>query len=224
MIDFGFSSRFCLKGVSKPPFDELNLAFHVGDDKAAVERNRELLKHEIGAKTLVFMEQIHSCEVCEITAENLKGFLATPPRCDAVFTRLSGVGLCVMVADCAPIIAIDEKQGIIAAIHAGRAGTISRILSKCVLEMKSEPKNLKIIIGAHIKGSCYEVGELDLGEFNTYKKGGFFDITAALKDEIKSLGVRNYEISEICTHCDKNYFSYRRDGQTGRFAGWVIKR
>lgn len=222
MVDFGFSSRF--GGVSKSPFDSLNLGYHVGDEIEAVSKNRELLKHEIGAKDLVFMEQIHSDNVLEVTSENLSTFAKTAPKCDALFTRLSGVGLCVMVADCAPIIAIDEAQGIIAAIHAGRAGAISRILSKCVLEMKSEPKSLKIIIGAHIKGSCYEVGELDLGEFNAYKKGGFFDITAALKDEIKSLGVRNYEISEICTHCDKNYFSYRRDGQTGRFTGWVIKR
>lgn len=222
MIDFGFTTRF--GGVSKSPFDSLNLGYHVGDEIEAVSKNRELLKHKIGAKSLVFMEQIHSCEVCEITAENLKSFLATPPRCDAIFTRLSGVGLCVMVADCAPIIAIDEKQGIIAAIHAGRAGVCAKILSKCVAQMKSEPKELKIIIGAHIKGSCYEVGELDLGEFNAYKKGGFFEITAALKDEIKALGIKNAQISEICTHCDKNYFSYRRDGRTGRFSGWVIKR
>lgn len=222
MVDFGFSSRF--GGVSKAPFDTLNLGFHTGDAAAAVAKNRELLKREIKASSLVFMEQIHSDYVLEVTSENLSDFAKTAPKCDALFTRLFNVGLCVMVADCAPIIVSDEKQGIIAAIHAGRAGVCAKILSKCVQEMKSEPKDLKIIIGAHIKGSCYEIGDMNLGEFNAYKNGGFFDITAALRAEINALGVKNYEISEICSHCDKNYFSYRRDGKTGRFAGWVIKR
>ena len=222
MINFGFSSRF--GGVSKAPFDTLNLSFHVGDAAAAVAKNRELLKREIKAHSLVFMEQIHSDYVLEVTSENLSDFAKTAPKCDALFTRLFNVGLCVMVADCAPIIVSDEKQGIIAAIHAGRAGVCAKIHSKCVLKMKSEPKDLKIIIGAHIKGSCYEIGDMNLGEFNAYKNGGFFDITAALRAEINALGATNYEISEICSHCDKNYFSYRRDGKTGRFAGWVIKR
>ena len=222
MVSFGFSSRF--GGVSKAPFDTLNLGFHTGDAAAAVAKNRELLKREIKAGSLVFMEQIHSDCVLEVTSENLSDFVKTAPKCDALFTRLFNVGLCVMVADCAPIIVSDEKQGIIAAIHAGRAGVCAKILSKCVLEMKSEPKDLKIIIGAHIKGSCYEIGDMNLGEFNAYKNGGFFDITAALRAEINALGATNYEISEICSHCDKNYFSYRRDGKTGRFAGWVIKR
>ena len=222
MVDFGFSSRF--GGVSKAPFDTLNLGFHTGDAAAAVAKNRELLKREIKASSLVFMEQIHSDYVLEVTSENLSDFAKTAPKCDALFTRLLNVGLCVMVADCAPIIVSDSKQGIIAAIHAGRAGVCAKILSKCVLKMKSEPKDLKIIIGAHIKGSCYEIGDMNLGEFNAYKNGGFFDITAALRAEINALGATNYEISEICSHCDKNYFSYRRDGKTGRFAGWIIKR
>ena len=222
MVDFGFSSRF--GGVSKAPFDTLNLGFHTGDAAAAVAKNRELLKREIKAHSLVFMEQIHSDYVLEVTSENLSDFAKTAPKCDALFTRLLNVGLCVMVADCAPIIVSDEKQGIIAAIHAGRAGVCAKILSKCVAQMKSEPKDLKIIIGAHIKGSCYEIGDMNLGEFNAYKNGGFFDITAALRAEINALGVKNYEISEICSHCDKNYFSYRRDGKTGRFVGWIIKR
>lgn len=221
MVGFGFSSRF--GGVSKAPFETLNLGFHTGDETAAVAKNRELLKREIKAGSLVFMEQIHSDYVLEVTSENLSDFAKTAPKCDALFTRLLNVGLCVMVADCAPIIVSDEKQGIIAAIHAGRAGVCAKILSKCVLEMKSEPKDLKIIIGPHIKGSCYEIGDMNLGEFNAYKNGGFFDITAALRAEINALGVKNYEISEICSHCDKNYFSYRRDGKTGRFAGWIIK-
>lgn len=218
---YGFSTRF--GGTSKGEFSSLNLGYHTGDEPKSVAQNRELLKDEIGANFLVFMEQIHGCEICEITSENLSEFLEFPPKCDAIFTKLSGVGLCVMVADCAPIIAIDEKQGIIAAIHAGRAGVCQKILSKTIKAMKSAPNELKIIVGPHIQSSCYKVGELDLDEFNKYKFKGFFDISKALKDEINALGVKNYEISDLCSHCDSRYFSYRRDKITGRFAGWVMK-
>ena len=218
---YGFSTRF--GGISKAPFNELNLGFHTGDDKNAVKQNRELLKNEIGANSLVFMEQIHGNKICEITSENLDEILEFPPKCDAIFTKLSGVGLCVMVADCAPILAFDSKNGVIAAIHAGRAGVCERILTKTIKAMKSAPNDLKIIVGPHIQGSCYEVGELDLGEFNKYKFKGFFDISKALKDEINALNVKDYEISEVCTHCDNKYFSYRRDKITGRFAGWIMK-
>ena len=218
---YGFSTRF--GGVSKGAFSSLNLGFHVGDDENDVRQNRELLKNEIGANFLVFMEQIHGNKICEITSENLSKILEFPPKCDAIFTKLSGVGLCVMVADCAPIIAIDSKKSVIAAIHAGRAGVCERILTKTIKAMKSAPNDLKIIVGPHIQGACYEVGELDLGEFNKYKFKGFFDISKALNDEINALKIKNYEISELCTHCDNKYFSYRRDKITGRFAGWIMK-
>lgn len=218
---YGFSTRF--GGVSKGEFSSLNLGFHVGDDANAVRQNRELLKGEIGTNSLVFMEQIHGSKICEITSENLSEILEFPPKCDVIFTKLCGVGLCVMVADCAPVLVCDEKKGAVAAIHAGRAGVCERILTKTIKAMKSAPNDLKIIVGPHIKGSCYEVGELDLGEFNKYKFKGFFDISKALKDEINALGVKNYEIKGICSHCDSRYFSYRRDKITGRFVGWVIK-
>ena len=218
---YGFSTRF--GGVSKAPFNELNLGFHTGDDENDVRQNRELLKDEIGANSLVFMEQIHGSKICEITNENLGEILEFPPKCDAIFTKLSGVGLCVVVADCAPIIAIDSKKSVIAAIHAGRAGVCGRILTKTIKAMKSASNDLKIIVGPHIQGACYEVGELDLGEFNKYKNNGFFDISEALNDEINALKIKNYEISELCTHCDNKYFSYRREKVTGRFAGWIMK-
>lgn len=217
-----FSSRAL--GVSKGVYEGLNLALHTGDDASVVAQNEAILKQQLGAKKLVFMEQIHSDAVYtlkderELIKRNENSYKIKVP-CDGVFTSLKGIALCVMVADCAPIIILDEQNAKIAVVHAGRAGVCAKILSKCVQAMSSERAALKVLIGPHIKASCYEIGELDLGEFKRYKKGGFFDISAALEDEIKALGIKNYEISDVCTHCDASFYSYRRDGVCGRQVG-----
>ncbi|AII15267.1 multi-copper polyphenol oxidoreductase laccase [Campylobacter iguaniorum] len=213
----GFSSKF--GGVSKGKFAGLNLATHVGDELGNVEQNREILRQKIGAKKLIFMEQIHSDVVSEIS--NLD---AKIPPCDALITGLKGVAICVMVADCSPILVLDRASPKVAVIHAGRAGVISKILSKTIRKMGSNPANLEVIIGPNIKGNCYEIGDLDLGAFNAFKNGAKFDMDAALKNELESLGVASYKFSQICTHCDERFYSYRRDAITGRFCGFAYLR
>ncbi|QLI05901.1 multi-copper polyphenol oxidoreductase laccase [Candidatus Campylobacter infans] len=219
-----FNANLAVNGASSGVFANFNLALHTGDCQNALEKNESILKREIGARMLVFMEQIHSDKIYELKStkdlrQKTKISYEIKTPCDAIITSLKGVGICVMVADCAPVILIDEKQVKIAVIHAGRAGVCAKIISKCLNAMKSQPQDLKLLIGAHIKGACYEVGGLDLGDFNRYKNKGFFDITQALKDEINALGIKNYEISDICTHCDDNFYSYRRDKICGRQVG-----
>lgn len=217
--EFGVS-----KGVSKGVYAGLNLALHTGDDASVVAQNEAILKEHLGARKLVFMEQIHSDAVYtlkderELVWRNEHSYKIKVP-CDALITSLKGIALCVMVADCAPIIILDEQNAKIAVVHAGRAGVCAKILSKCAQAMSARPSELKVLVGPHIKASCYEIGALDLGDFNRYKKGGFFDISAALEDEIKALNIKNYEISGVCTHCDASFYSYRRDGVCGRQVG-----
>ena len=200
-ITAGFTNR--LGGVSKGKFSSLNLGDHVGDNPADVIKNREILAKNLGVKKLKFMKQIHSDKV--FVLENEDDEL---PECDAVITNLSDVGICVLVADCSPVVMIDEKRGVICVAHAGRAGVTLKICTKAVTLMSekfgSKADEMSVFVGANIKGGCYEVGELDLGEFN-------------------ALGVRNLNFSEVCTHCDERYFSYRRDGVSGRFCGFAVK-
>lgn len=210
----GFSIKF--GGVSNGRFSGLNLATHVGDELSLVEQNREILRQKIGAKKLIFMEQIHSNDVYEIS--NIDDKI---PPCDALITSLKGVAICVMVADCSPILVLDRLSSKIAVIHAGRAGVIGKILSKTIKKMNCDPVNLEVIIGPNIKGSCYEIGDLDLGEFNIFKNDAKFDMDAALKNELEGLSVLDYKFSQICTHCDERFYSYRRDGITGRFCGFT---
>ncbi|WP_170019267.1 peptidoglycan editing factor PgeF [Campylobacter sp. RM16190] len=219
----GFTTRF--GGVSSGAYESLNLGDHVGDEAKNVAKNREILAKllSVKAKNLKFMRQIHSNRV-EII-RNLDDEIAP---CDGIITNLKGVVLCVLVADCSPILIVDEMREVVAAIHAGRAGVVGQICTNAVNRMKSEfgskTQNLKVFVGPNIKGGCYEIGELDLGEFNRYKNDGKFDINAALADEFKELGVKSVKFDEICTHCDERYFSYRRERVTGRFAGFIMAR
>lgn len=154
-------------------------------------------------------------------------FLSIFPVCDAMITDLGGVGLCVMVADCSPVILIDEKNGAIGVAHAGRNGVIKKILSKTAMKMSeiygSKFSDLAVFVGTNIKGSCYEIGDLDLGEFERFKNGGKFDMDLALRAELKELKINKFAFSNVCSHCDQNHFSYRRDKDTGRFCGFVLK-
>ena len=219
-ITAGFTNR--LGGVSEGKFNSLNLGDHVGDEPRDVIKNREILARNLGVRQLKFMKQIHSDKV--FVLENEEDEL---PECDAVITNLSDVGICVLVADCSPVVMIDERRGAICVAHAGRAGVMLKICTKAVMLMGekfgSRAGEMSVFVGANIKGGCYEVGELDLGEFNAYKIGRNFDMNAALRDEFSALGVRNLNFSEVCTHCDERYFSYRRDGVCGRFCGFAVK-
>ena len=222
-LKLGFTTRF--GGVSEGAYEGLNLADHVGDLPANVAKNREILAAALGTApfNLKFMRQIHSNRV-----EILRDLKDELPPCDGVITALRGVTLCVLVADCSPILIADERRGVVAAVHAGRAGVTGKICTNAVNLMASEfgceASDLRVFVGANIKARNYEVGELDLGEFNRYKKDGKFDMETALRDEFAQLGVGQAEFDPRCTFETQELFSYRRDGVTGRFCGFIMNK
>lgn len=222
-LKLGFTTRF--GGVSKGAYEGLNLAGHVGDLPANVAKNREILAAALGTApfNLKFMRQIHSNRV-----EILRDLEDELPPCDGVITALRGVTLCVLVADCSPVLIADEMRGVVAAVHAGRAGVTGKICTNAVRLMKSEfgceASDLRVFVGANIKAQNYDVGELDLGEFSRYKKDGKFDMEAALREEIAALGVGRAEFDPRCTFETQGLFSYRRDGVTGRFCGFAMNK
>ena len=219
----GFTTRF--GGVSEGAYEGLNLGDHVGDLPANVAKNREILVEQIGVapSNLKFMRQIHSNRV-----EILRNLDDELPPCDGVITALRGIALCVLVADCSPVLIADERRGVVAAVHAGRAGVTGKICTNAVNLMASEfgceASDLCVFVGANIRVRNYEVGELDLGEFNRYKKEGKFDMEAALRDEFTALGVGRVEFDPRCTFETGELFSYRRDGVTGRFCGFIMNK
>ena len=211
----GFTTKF--GGVSSGVYAELNLAMHVGDNANNVEKNRQILCQKIGANRLIFMDQIHSDKV-----EALNDINQILDPCDSIFTGISKVGLCVMVADCSPVLLYDKRLNLIAAIHAGRAGVVNKIISKTVDKMGSNTSDIVAIIGPNIKQKCYNIGNMELGEFNKFIKNGYFDMDKSIEFELKNLGIKNMQFSIVCNHCDNRFYSYRKSKVTGRFAGFIM--
>ena len=207
-------------GVSEAPYDELNIAYHTGDDPAAVEKNREILYERCGIEGAVFMEQIHSCDIEYVDR-------ICTPRCDGVVTDKPGLALAVMSADCYGVLLYDTRGPAIAALHAGRAGAMGGIVTKALQILRRDfgAQKIEAVISPGIGSCCYEVGEEILRQASPkyIKRERFLDIKEMIKDQLREFGV-GYVDYDICTACDPNYYSYRRDGTTGRFASVIWRQ
>jgi YfiH family protein len=174
------------------------------------------------------MNQVHSANIIVVDENSPK----LVDNCDSIITRSKNLPLMVMVADCIPILMFDDKQGIIAAIHAGRNSTFLEISKKTaeifIEKFSSNPEDINAVFGASIQKCCYEVSdELSKIVENSFGKefveNNYIDLQGINKKQLNDLGIKNIEISNICTKCgDKSYFSYRKDKKTGRFAGIII--
>jgi len=232
-VDAFFTDRW--GGVSKPPYNELNLALHVGDDPLKVLQNRQILadSENFYIDNLIYMDQVHGDNIVVIKDT----FTNKQENTDAIITNLPNIPLMVMVADCIPILMYDKEKKVVAAVHAGRNGTFLSIAPKTVsLMTKSfgcDLKDIYVAMGPSIRSCCYEVGkeladicQKSFGEKYVIKKDNSFylDLQTLNHDQLVKIGLnpKNIKISKSCTSCDKNYFSYRRDQITGRFAG-IIK-
>ncbi|MDR2790275.1 MAG: peptidoglycan editing factor PgeF [Campylobacteraceae bacterium] len=215
-------------GVSEGAYKSLNLGLHVGDKPLSVEKNREIFASYFGvsANELCFMEQVHgSFASVAKKGETLKA--------DALITREKNLVLCVMVADCAPVILYDNDKKAVAAVHAGRKGIFSGIIANTVSAMQrefgSEPKNMRSYIGVSIRSCCYEIRGEVLSEaaerfaYAVESRNGrhFLSLHTILKKQLYKSGVKDIIDDKICACCDENYFSYRREGACGRFGAGV---
>lgn len=222
----GFTNRH--DGLSKIPYDSLNLAFHVGDNKSNVQKNRNILIEKFKMNKLAWMNQVHATniQVVERGGEVIKT--------DGLITSKINLTLMVMVADCIPILFYDPAQKVIAAAHSGREGSFDNIPGKMIFKMiskfKSDPKDIIVSMGPSIQKKCYEVSQEIASDFK--EKWGkqfilnkqFLDLPNLNKNQLIEAGVveENITIDNTCTHCNKDYFSYRRDKMTGRFAGVIM--
>jgi polyphenol oxidase len=174
-LDAFVSTR--IGGVSRPPYDSLNLALHVGDvdDHVVVNRQRLFATYGLPLERSVWCAQPHGAEVVVVTEQELplrangcrdRGAFSQAevvPRVDAAVTDLVGVPMCVMVADCVPIALYDERRHAAGIVHAGWRGTVARIASRAVRTMEerygTEPASLFAVLGPSIRPDHFEVGE-----------------------------------------------------------------
>ncbi len=247
-----FTSRH--GGVSDPPFDSLNLGGGVGDDPAAVARNRQLAAQACGrpavglatggialggiaAGGIAWMRQVHGSGVAYVAAgtDSAAGNSGPPaaPEVDAIFTDVPGLPLGVLVADCAPVLIADPQARIVGAAHAGREGMADGVvlaLARAMIGAGAGPSRLRAVIGPAICGGCYEVpAQLRARIADAVPQAGCMtrtgspgiDIRSGVAAQLAAAGVLAVSRDPRCTAETPALYSYRRDGQTGRFAGLV---
>lgn len=216
-MPFIFTNR--LGGVSKAPFDSANLGDHVGDNPDDVAENRAQLESQIGMP-IMFMNQVHGDTV--VLVEDNK----STPTCDALITTEHKLAVAVMVADCIPLLLKSDVA--VAAVHVGRKGLMNGIARKTIDAMRDlGAEVIHSYIGPNICGGCYEVGEDIFRDVvskypsaNSMTRSGktTLDLVAGLKSDLKDTVLLDLS---SCVLEDKNSFSYRRDGTTGRQAGVI---
>ena len=216
-------------GVSQQPFDSFNLADHVGDDEYAVAHNRARLARVLGLEHIQWMEQLHTNTVTVVREPSAEPIAAT----DAVVTTVSGVGLGVLVADCVPVLLADPGAGVCAAVHAGRMGARNGIVPRTVEKMRelgARPHAIQALLGPAASGKNYEVPPSMAADVEKHLPGARstttqgtagLDIRAGLVRQLMGLGVTAIEADPRCTIAEKDFFSYRREGRTGRQAGVI---
>lgn len=214
-------------GVSAAPYDSLNLAEHVGDDGLKVAANRQLVSPYVPTEPL-WLNQVHSTVVVDgATASCL-------PDADASFARANSVVCTAMTADCLPVLLCDESGTVVAAVHAGWRGLCDGVVEAAVAAMQTPPKNLMAWLGPAIGPDAFEVGiEVRSAFISHDKKAGLAfklvaedkwlgDIYLLAKQRLNKLGIERIYGGGLCTHTDQaRFFSFRRDGATGRMASMI---
>lgn len=228
-------------GISQGPYAGANLGDHVGDDPAAVAVNRASLARQTGLQTWPWLKQVHGTELLEL------GTLAAVPGqiADAVYSRVPGAACAVLTADCLPVLLCDRQGTRVAAVHAGWRGLAAGILGRAVARFRVPAGDLLAYLGPAIGQDHFEVGldvyqahadlfaRLGLREGwqacfrpNPGRPQHFFaDLYGLAHLALKCAGVHQVYGGQYCTYADAGrFYSYRRDGVTGRMVSAIWLR
>lgn len=216
-------------GVSVAPFDSFNVGLHVGDDEQAVLANRALLTNQL-PNPAVWLNQTHSSDVIVIDE---KSDLSQVRAADALYTRLVKQPLAIMTADCLPVLLCSSSGDEVAAVHGGWRGLAQAILANTVSHFQAPANDIIAWLGPAIGPSQFEVGQdvkdsfclqnpVHQQAFTAKHEKYMADIYLLARQQLAQLGVVKIHGGEHCTVTDKSqFFSYRRDGQTGRMASLI---
>jgi YfiH family protein len=217
-------------GVSTGPYASANLGSHVGDDPSAVAENRRRAAATACVAPpdgWVALEQVHGHAVARCDEPP-----PVAPVADAAVTTATGVPLVVVVADCAPIALVADHA--VAAVHAGWPGLEQGVIEAAVTELRrASTGEIHAVLGPCIHPERYEFGA-DLLERLVARLGDAIvgrtdagtlalDIPAAVRISLANAGVDRFDDVGECTAASPDYFSYRRDGPTGRQAMFVVR-
>ena len=226
------------------PFQSFNLGLHVGDDKQTVLNNRnDLIKLLPPHSKIQWLEQIHAADVVTVTQHS-----EIPIITDAAITQTKGIALAVMTADCLPIILSSKDGDEVAAIHGGWRPLAANIIANTLNKMQTASTDIVAWLGPCIGNEAFEVGEevkhtfvehsplfaqafipsfikkTNLETLKPIKEKYVADLSMIASIQLKHLGINTICSLNHCTYQTKGeYYSYRRDGKTGRMATIICR-
>ena len=231
-------------GVSKHPFDGLNLGLNAGDDPVHVLQNRSLLRSILPADPC-WLKQIHGVTVSTPATRN--ALVNGPFEADASVTNIPNEVLAILTADCMPVLFASKYGDVIGAAHAGWRGLSGGVLENtiqemCVLSKGLIPQDITVWMGPAIGPTAFEVGEDVLEAFSSQSQailsvafkpvdgspGKYWaNLDLLAQDRLRSFGIEHIYGGDFCTVEDQaNFYSSRRDKKTGRFSSliWISDR
>lgn len=219
-------------GISKFPYDSLNLGTHVGDIATSVIANRQSLVEQAGLPQMpVWLEQVHGTRVL-----HLDGKAISDVQADAVYSRVAGQVCAVMTADCLPVLFCSSAGDEVAAAHAGWRGLCAGVLEQTLAQFNAGSSSITAWLGPAIGPQQFEVGEevkqafiqIDAQFAAAFTPSGskyLADIYLLARLRLQAAGIHAIYGGDRCIVTEKqHFFSYRRDGITGRMASliWLI--
>ena len=230
-------------GCSAAPYESFNLAHHVGDNKSAVAKNRAHLVAALpDGVTLSWLSQVHGTIVVEAGQGDHNS--NSNPEADAQWSRNPRLACAVLTADCLPVLLCSVTGDVVAAAHAGWRGLLAGVLEATVSTMETPREQILAWLGPAIGPTAFEVGpEVREGFLGGASATGlpemeacftphpdrtgywFADLYALARVRLGALGITGIYGGGLCTHTDsQRFFSYRRDGETGRMASLILRR
>ncbi|WP_298393159.1 peptidoglycan editing factor PgeF [uncultured Azonexus sp.] len=214
-------------GCSPTPWGSFNLGDHVGDDAARVAANRVRLRAELPGEPC-WLRQVHGVEVVDVAQ------VAAGTEADAAYATQAGRVCVVMTADCLPVLFCNRQGTVVAAAHAGWRGLLAGVLENTLAAMHCPPGEVMAWLGPAIGPDNFEVGDevrsafvahdAAAGEAFRPQAGGKWlaDLYALARRRLNAAGVVAIHGGGLCTVADAGrFFSYRRDGVTGRMASLI---
>ena len=230
-------------GVSQPPFHGFNLGDHVRDDPHDVAMNRALLQMQLGGARPVFLTQVHGADIAVLSAKTLDGTQA-----DVCITQDAQLACTIMVADCLPVLLVDDGGCVVAAAHAGwrglAAGVVEQTVQAVCAQAKVKPHEVRVWLGPCIGPDAFEVGDdvraafiagglpessTSMPYFKHHPMNAnkwLADLAGLARLRLQAIGVTSVAGNDsspawCTTRQPSKLFSYRRDGVTGRFAACI---
>lgn len=209
-------------GVSQSSFASLNLGASVGDQIESVKENRQRVQKILGLDSLIIGRQVHGVDICVIDKQPPLG------ECDGLITQEKGLALTILHADCQAAIFYDPVQHLVANIHCGWRGNVQNIYQKTVelLQKKGScPENILVCISPSLgpkNGQFIHYKQELPAYFQEFRQeGDLFDFWEISKMQLQKAGIlfSHIECANLCTYENNlDFFSYRRDKNTGRHA------